>query len=154
LQDARGKDVDLSQYKGKTLLIVNVASQWYAIAFVSLFSFFNLQVSFCHIQGLFTKHWMIISGLFDNALWVCFLAKKKKKLLTKSQNTLNHCHSMSHKNIFSIESKKQPLKFFIKRTQYPDLNKISPHMNYVRQLPHITNVFVEMVFICSLRSIQ
>ena len=29
LQDARGNDVDLSQYKGKVLLIVNVASQWY-----------------------------------------------------------------------------------------------------------------------------
>lgn len=32
LQDAKGKDVDLSIYKGKVLLIVNVASQWYAIA--------------------------------------------------------------------------------------------------------------------------
>lgn len=29
LQDARGNDVDLSTYKGKVLLIVNVASQWY-----------------------------------------------------------------------------------------------------------------------------
>jgi len=28
-QDASGKDVDLSTYKGKVLLIVNVASQWY-----------------------------------------------------------------------------------------------------------------------------
>lgn len=28
LQDAKGKDVDLSAYKGKVLLIVNVASQW------------------------------------------------------------------------------------------------------------------------------
>lgn len=28
LQDAMGKDVDLSMYKGKVLLIVNVASQW------------------------------------------------------------------------------------------------------------------------------
>lgn len=27
-QDARGVDVDLSTYKGKVLLIVNVASQW------------------------------------------------------------------------------------------------------------------------------
>jgi len=29
VQDASGKDVDLSTYKGKLLLIVNVASQWY-----------------------------------------------------------------------------------------------------------------------------
>lgn len=28
LQDARGNDVNLSTYKGKVLLIVNVASQW------------------------------------------------------------------------------------------------------------------------------
>lgn len=28
LQDARGNDVDLSIYKGKVLLIVNVASLW------------------------------------------------------------------------------------------------------------------------------
>ena len=32
LQDARGNDVDLSQYKGKVLLIVNVASQWYGFS--------------------------------------------------------------------------------------------------------------------------
>jgi len=29
LQDAKGNDVDLSTYKGKVLLIVNVASKWY-----------------------------------------------------------------------------------------------------------------------------
>lgn len=29
-QDSRGKDVDLSAYKGKVLLVVNVASKWYA----------------------------------------------------------------------------------------------------------------------------
>ena len=28
LQDARGNDVDFSTYKGKVLLIVNVASKW------------------------------------------------------------------------------------------------------------------------------
>ncbi|CAM8951579.1 unnamed protein product [Rhodiola kirilowii] len=28
VKDARGNDVDLSIYKGKALLIVNVASQW------------------------------------------------------------------------------------------------------------------------------
>lgn len=28
LQDAKGNDVDLSIYKGKALLVVNVASQW------------------------------------------------------------------------------------------------------------------------------
>lgn len=29
LQDAKGNDVDLGGYKGKVLLIVNVASEWY-----------------------------------------------------------------------------------------------------------------------------
>lgn len=29
VQDAKGNDVDLSTYKGKVLLIVNVASRWY-----------------------------------------------------------------------------------------------------------------------------
>lgn len=29
VQDAKGSDVDLSVYKGKVLLIVNVASKWY-----------------------------------------------------------------------------------------------------------------------------
>ena len=29
LQDARGNNVNLADYKGKVLLIVNVASQWY-----------------------------------------------------------------------------------------------------------------------------
>lgn len=28
-QDSRGKDVDLSVYKGKVLLVVNVASKWF-----------------------------------------------------------------------------------------------------------------------------
>lgn len=32
LQDAKGNDVNLGIYKGKVLLIVNVASQWYALA--------------------------------------------------------------------------------------------------------------------------
>ena len=39
MQDASGKDVDLSTYKGKVLLIVNVASQWYQFtAFLTPFS--------------------------------------------------------------------------------------------------------------------
>jgi hypothetical protein len=32
-QDARGNDVDLSIFKGKVLLVVNVASKWYQIYF-------------------------------------------------------------------------------------------------------------------------
>lgn len=32
MQDAKGNDVDLSIYKGKVLLIVNVASQWYVVS--------------------------------------------------------------------------------------------------------------------------
>ncbi|KAG2681027.1 hypothetical protein I3760_11G125600 [Carya illinoinensis] len=43
-RDARGNDVDLSQYKGKMLLMVNVASQWYALAFRVLFFFLDLLV--------------------------------------------------------------------------------------------------------------
>ena len=30
MQDIDGKDVSLSKFKGKVLLIVNVASKWYA----------------------------------------------------------------------------------------------------------------------------
>ena len=32
VQDAKGNDVDLSIYKGKVLLIVNVASEWYVLS--------------------------------------------------------------------------------------------------------------------------
>lgn len=31
IQDARGQDVDLSIYKGKVLLVVNVASKWFSL---------------------------------------------------------------------------------------------------------------------------
>lgn len=34
LQDAKGTDVNLGIYKGKVLLIVNVASQWY-VAYIN-----------------------------------------------------------------------------------------------------------------------
>lgn len=34
MQDAKGNDVDLSVYKGKVLLIINVASKWYFLIFV------------------------------------------------------------------------------------------------------------------------
>lgn len=40
-QDAKGDNVDLSIYKGKVLLIVNVASMWYIVASSEYF------VSFC-----------------------------------------------------------------------------------------------------------
>jgi glutathione peroxidase-family protein len=33
-QDIDGNDVSLSKYKGKVLLIVNVASRWYVYAFL------------------------------------------------------------------------------------------------------------------------
>lgn len=36
LQDAKGNDVDLNIYKGKVLIIVNVASKWY-IQHIQLF---------------------------------------------------------------------------------------------------------------------
>uniref|UniRef100_A0A453P843 Glutathione peroxidase n=1 Tax=Aegilops tauschii subsp. strangulata TaxID=200361 RepID=A0A453P843_AEGTS len=36
VKDASGKDVDLSTYKGKVLLIVNVASQWYELLLLLL----------------------------------------------------------------------------------------------------------------------
>jgi hypothetical protein len=44
LQDAKGNDVDLSTYKGKVLLIVNVASKWYSSS--GLFFFFFSSPSF------------------------------------------------------------------------------------------------------------
>lgn len=47
MQDARGNDVDLGTYKGKALLIVNVASQWFVLFSFSAFNrikFVDLQV--------------------------------------------------------------------------------------------------------------
>jgi len=41
LQDGKGNDVDLATYKGKVLLIVNVASKWYAYAYISILSFIH-----------------------------------------------------------------------------------------------------------------
>lgn len=35
MQDAKGSDVDLSIYKSKVLLVVNVASKWYTCCFSS-----------------------------------------------------------------------------------------------------------------------
>lgn len=40
VQDVKGKDVDLSVYRGKVVMVVNVASQWYSsysalLAFIS-----------------------------------------------------------------------------------------------------------------------
>ena len=35
VQDSKGNDVDLSIYKGKVLLIVNVASKWYFVFLIS-----------------------------------------------------------------------------------------------------------------------
>lgn len=40
VQDAKGNDVDLSVYKGKVLLIVNVASKWYLPWMFSFLHFF------------------------------------------------------------------------------------------------------------------
>jgi glutathione peroxidase-family protein len=39
LQDGKGNDVDLATYKGKVLLIVNVASKWYVVCTLLFFSF-------------------------------------------------------------------------------------------------------------------
>jgi hypothetical protein len=44
LQDAKGNDVALSTYKGKVLLIVNVASKWYSSS--ALFFFVLLLIFF------------------------------------------------------------------------------------------------------------
>lgn len=42
VQDYRGNDVDLGLYKGKVLLVVNVASKWYFSALPFDFFFFIL----------------------------------------------------------------------------------------------------------------
>ena len=49
LQDARGNDVDLSIYKGKAPLIVNVASQWYYL-FVLFIIFVLHTVMYIELQ--------------------------------------------------------------------------------------------------------
>lgn len=41
VQDSRGKDVDLSIYKGKVLLVVNVASKWLFFPSCSILFFFR-----------------------------------------------------------------------------------------------------------------
>lgn len=44
-QDSKGKDVDLSIYKGKVLLIVNVASKWFvSFSFWVFFLFFIFMI--------------------------------------------------------------------------------------------------------------
>ena len=49
VQDYRGKDVDLNIYKGKILLVVNVASKWFfpfpsSILFITLPYFFEIDM--------------------------------------------------------------------------------------------------------------
>lgn len=49
LQDAKGKDADLSVYKGKVLLVVNVASKWFLVFFF-LFLFNDFRSVFAFNQ--------------------------------------------------------------------------------------------------------
>lgn len=48
VQDSRGKDVDLSIYKGKVLLVVNVASKWLFLLFF-VFSFSKFRLNFINL---------------------------------------------------------------------------------------------------------
>ena len=63
-QDAKGRDLDLRIYKGKVLLVVNVASKW-------LFSF-AYQLSYC-------------------AFYVNFLKGQKKKKKKKEEERITTC---------------------------------------------------------------
>jgi hypothetical protein len=56
-QDIKGNDVDLSIYKGKVLLIVNVASQWYCAPFYST-------VWWCKLFSLFSFCSFFLSGFY------------------------------------------------------------------------------------------
>ncbi|KAF1866541.1 hypothetical protein Lal_00017924 [Lupinus albus] len=57
VKDARGKDVNLSSYKGKVLLVVNVASKWYLPPFcysTSLIGFTNS--NYTQLTELYRKY--------------------------------------------------------------------------------------------------
>ncbi|KAK4258429.1 hypothetical protein QN277_007880 [Acacia crassicarpa] len=61
VKDIRGNDVNLSQYSGKVLLIVNVASQWnlYIINGVSVMSFSSIgltQTNYKELSVLYEKY--------------------------------------------------------------------------------------------------
>ncbi|KAJ0052662.1 hypothetical protein Pint_03372 [Pistacia integerrima] len=47
VKDSRGKDVDLSIYKGKVLLVVNVASKWYSFSPLFFLSASGFGLDFC-----------------------------------------------------------------------------------------------------------
>lgn len=62
LQDARGNDVDLSIYKGKVLLIVNVASQWYRTLLFLMHSLSqNHKISYNFVWKFFSCWYCVMS---------------------------------------------------------------------------------------------
>lgn len=70
MQDAKGNDVDLSAYKGKVLLIVNVASQWYVLSSADTFRQFKCKLlTFCDASLLATGYAEIISLCRKSSLW-------------------------------------------------------------------------------------
>lgn len=104
-QDIKGNDVDLSIYKGKVLLIVNVASQWYRAPFYStvwwcqLFSLFSFcsffsvwllwgsfkKIFYMHCWGSWwslwgTHHWLLVTAIHDAVRWPDTLHLTFKKL--------------------------------------------------------------------------
>ncbi|GER38871.1 glutathione peroxidase [Striga asiatica] len=54
VKDAKGNDVNLGTYKGKVLLIVNVASQWYALA--SLYTSGLTNSNYTELTQLYKKY--------------------------------------------------------------------------------------------------
>ncbi|KVH95382.1 Glutathione peroxidase [Cynara cardunculus var. scolymus] len=58
VKDVKGQDVDLSKYRGKVLLIVNVASQWYA----KRFELFKLDYSINTPTRIFANVVFLLTG--------------------------------------------------------------------------------------------
>ena len=87
-QDARGNDVDLSIYKGKGLLIVNVASQWY-------------DTDWTVILGLFDYSFVPSFGLLDKASYSNFSLSDAVGLLIQTTQKWLNCMRNTRTKVIS-----------------------------------------------------
>jgi len=95
LQDARGNDVELSRYKGKVLLIVNVASQWlkFLYSFPDSLMSFSLLFMCVFLPDLVSLQWSDKFQLY----WVGITRNMAKKVLYIHQLHICMCSSTSLK---------------------------------------------------------
>ncbi|KAJ8437342.1 hypothetical protein Cgig2_009682 [Carnegiea gigantea] len=69
VKDSKGKDVDLSIYKGRVLLVVNVASQWFSAPSSFFFFFFISSHLFC--ECICNSIWIFFVHSFTYAKLTC-----------------------------------------------------------------------------------